>query len=267
MQSFDNATELDLKKKYSVVFIDAGTGAGPQVGYGKSCCKVDLPFGGPTCSPACGYVSVVEEEAKQLKAASPTTAVFIYTSAFCTSVMYNYYSRAIYDTQYQGFWLECVGFKEGECPVPSSNTAEGSSVRRWDFRNASARNYFAMEWSKHVAASPYLDGVYADSGDMMGCNPTPSLAGYNFTQSDKEQLFNATVQAWQELTVALNARSKYFTVSLKNMFNRVGPVSTALPPEGASCSGGLQGGRAHGGEDIIFGSHLYIPLYMYLNAS
>ena len=36
------------------------------------------------------------------------------------------------------------------------------------------------------------------------------------------------------------------------MFDGVGPVSAAFPPEGEGCTGGLQGGRTHGAEGIIF---------------
>ena len=64
----------------------------------------------------------------------------------------------------QGFWLDCVGSAPGQCPPGRDG------VRDWDFRNASARAYFAREWGARIAAIPVLDGVYADSGDMTGCN-------------------------------------------------------------------------------------------------
>ena len=93
-------------------------------------------------------------------------------------------SRIVDDPAYQGFWLDCLGAAPGQCPHGKGG------VRDWDFRNASARAYFAREWGTKIAAIPVLDGVYADSGDMMGCSPPPTAAGHVFTQPEKEAIFN-----------------------------------------------------------------------------
>jgi hypothetical protein len=243
---FDDAQELKLKSRYSVVFLDAGTGTGgPSIGYGHNCCNSSLPFGGPECHSDCDYVKLVREQANALKKVAHDTSAWIYTSAFCTSTTFNSLSRIVDDPVYSGFWTDCVGSLPGNCPSAKGGT------RAWDFRNASARAYFAKEWGTSIAEIPELDGVYADSGDMTGCSPGPSASGHTFTQSEMEALFNGTVLAWRELTLELNKAQKYFTVSLKNQFPSM-PVSPQFPSEGSTCKGGLQNGRTTGGEDIIF---------------
>lgn len=243
---FDNPRELALKSRYSVVFLDAGTGTGgPSIGYGYNCCNSSLPFGGSDCNSDCDYVKLVSEQARALKKVANETSTWIYTSAFCTSTTFNSLSRIVDDPAYSGFWVDCVGSSPGRCPSAKGGT------RSWDFRNASARAFFAKEWGANIAKIPHLDGVYADSGDMTGCNPGPSAAGHDFTQSEMEALFNGTVLAWRELTLELNKARKFFTVSIKNQFPSMS-VSPQFPSEGSTCKGGLQNGRTNGGEDIIF---------------
>ena len=67
----------------------------------------------------------------------------------------------------------------------------------------------------------------------------PSASGHVFTQPEMEALFNGTVLAWRELTLALNKADKFFTVSIKNMFDSVA-ISTEFPSQGSACKGGLQ---------------------------
>ena len=64
-------------------------------------------------------------------------------------------------------------------------------------------------------------------------------------------MFNGTVLAWREATLQLNKAGKHFTVSLKQMFDTLTP-SAVFPPESQGCAAGLQGGRKHGAEDIIY---------------
>ena len=147
--------------------LDAGTGTGgPSIGYGSNCCNSSLPYGGPRCAADCDYVQAVTHQAAALKRVAPNTSVWIYTSAFCTAVTFDSMSRIVDDPAYQGFWLDCLGAAPGQCPHGKGG------VRDWDFRNASARAYFAREWGARIGAIPVLDGVYADSGDMTGCNVT-----------------------------------------------------------------------------------------------
>jgi hypothetical protein len=187
--SFDNPHELALKSRYSVVFLDAGTGTsgtGPTDGY-KGCCNASEPFGGPTCRVDCDYVAAVTKQAQALKRVAPNTSAWIYTSAFCTSVTYNSLSAIVDDPRFSGFWLDCAGSPPGRCP------ARKGSARTWDIRNSSAREWFAAEWGARIQNISALDGVYADSGDIGGCDPSPSASGHIFTQLESEQIFNSTV--------------------------------------------------------------------------
>eukprot|EP01048_Picozoa_sp_COSAG05_P013707 COSAG05_NODE_1482_length_4755_cov_52.621564_2_plen_518_part_00 len=245
--SFDSAHELQLKSRYSVVFLDAGTGTGntgADQGY-KGCCNSSLPFGGNQCRAECDYVATATKQAAALKKVAANTSIWIYTSAFCTSTTYNSLSQIVDDQRYSGFWLDCVGSPPGRCP------ARKGSARLWDFRNASARAFFAQEWGTNIGANPSFDGVYGDSGDMGGCNPPPSASGHVFSQVEAEEIFNGTVLAWRAAALELNKAGKFFTVSLKNKFDSM-PESATFPSAGSRCKGGLQAGRRHGAEDIIF---------------
>ena len=53
-------------------------------------------------------------------------------------------------------------------------------------------------------------------------------------------------------TTQLNQAGKFFTVSLKESFNALGPPSALFPSHGTTCPGGNQGTRRNGGEDIMF---------------
>jgi hypothetical protein len=254
---FDSAHELKLKSRYSVVFLDAGTGAGTPLP--DDCCNSSLPFGGPRCRTECDYIAATTKQAQALRKVAKNTSIFIYTSAFCTSVTYNSLSRIVDDPLFSGFWLDCVGSAPGRCPPRKG------SARSWDFRNASARAFFAREWGTNIGGNAAFDGVYADSGDMSGCNPPPSASGHIFTSQEREEIFNSTVLAWRAATLELNSVGKYFTVSLKNKFDSV-PESETFPSEGSACLGGLQGRRKHGAEDIIYdimGDARWIPFRQY----
>jgi hypothetical protein len=100
---FDDSHELALKARYSVVFLDAGTGTGGKsIGYGRNCCNSSLPGGGPDCKSDCDYVKLVSEQASALKAVSNATSAWIYTSAFCTSTVFNSLSRIVDDPAFSG---------------------------------------------------------------------------------------------------------------------------------------------------------------------
>ena len=191
MRGFDNSSELQEKGRFSLVFLDAGTGSGG--GLRSGCCNASLPGGGPTCHDACGYAHTVVTQAKRLKAVSPTTSVAIYTSAFCTSAGYSARTaHMLEDHAYDELWVNCVGYPRSRCP-PSVKAAGALS---WDFRNATARRMFATEWGSYIAGIDVLDGVYADSGDMMGCAPRSNA--HNFTRAEEEAIFNGTVLAWRD---------------------------------------------------------------------
>ena len=61
-----------------------------------------------------------------------------------------------------------------------------------------------------------------------------------------------TVLAWRAAALELNKAGKWFTVSIKNSFDALGPPDPLFPGAGATCPGGNQAGRRNGGEDIIF---------------
>ena len=149
------------------------------------------------------------------------------------------------DHDYDGLWVPCLGLPVAQCP-PSAK----AGAPAWDFRNETARGIFAEEWGSYIATIDFLDGVYADSGDSMGCSPFSRA--HNFTAREREELFNGTVVAWRQAALALNRAGKLFTVSLKQSFDALGPPSVLFPSDGAKCVGSNQGTRRNGGEDIIF---------------
>jgi len=111
------------------------------------------------------------------------------------------------DTAYTGFWL----------------TDDAGVVHPgvWDFRNASARQYYIDDlWSLHQDSQ--VDGLFIDTGDAV-------CMGYNLTVSSRRAIFNGTAVLWRDLSKHFNSQGREFMVtpSLKNHFpsqNYEGPV-------------------------------------------
>ena len=54
-----------------------------------------------------------------------------------------------------GFFIDCVGAAPGQCPPARGGT------RSWDFRNASARAFFATEWGEWAQAGSCWTATFA----------------------------------------------------------------------------------------------------------
>ena len=151
---------------------------------------------------------------KKLKT-SVTTTVY----AASGSNLYGFYdwqAAAMADPSLQGFFLTSIkAGRLGDCPF---------SYKEWDWRNASARDYFVDKivgpWVKNDA----VDAIFIDEGDAVMCR--------NQTGLPTEEMFkwaNGSFEVYRRSAASLAAVNKRLVLSLKNGYVGAEPEEPKVP--------------------------------------
>ena len=98
----------------------------------------------------------------------------------------------------------------GDCP----NSARAGVQPTWDFRNASAVDYFVEHVVGPWAQDNVTDSVFIDEGDSVACYGHPALPNLE----EQFRWSNGSLDAYRRSAAMLNARGKRLIVSLKNGF-------------------------------------------------
>lgn len=102
------------------------------------------------------------------------------------------------DPNYAGFWL--------------TDDAGTFHTGVWDFRNASARQYY-IDDVHTLRQDSLVNGLFIDTGDAVCMN-------YNLTVKSRQDIFKSTARMWRDLSNEFNRGGREFIVtpSLKNHF-------------------------------------------------
>eukprot|EP01084_Bolivina_argentea_P269570 458180_1 len=194
---YDNQTELQFKSNFPILLVDCGVNNGISAN-SSSCCP------GINCSFDCAYESFQIEQAKQYKQSiSSTIPVFTYWSAFYLAFPQSYAGRIYNNSNYKHMFLGGGLY----------------NTNAYNFSNETAVDWFVNEQIKAVASSPYVDGIYLDSGNAYACNA--NTTNPPLTYNERQILFNATVKAWAKAAQYLTGNNKYLTISLRNHFSNI----------------------------------------------
>lgn len=109
----------------------------------------------------------------------------------------------------------------------AKGTCGFSASPAWDFRNESARKYFAEIVIGQWAEDPAVDAVFVDEADALVCYWSQGSSAQKLlpTLDDVYAWSNGSVLAYKSAAKIMAAKGKRLVVSLKNGFEGASPVN------------------------------------------
>eukprot|EP00658_Telonema_sp_P-2_P024144 TRINITY_DN19688_c0_g1_i4.p1 TRINITY_DN19688_c0_g1~~TRINITY_DN19688_c0_g1_i4.p1 ORF type:complete len:310 (+),score=43.96 TRINITY_DN19688_c0_g1_i4:138-1067(+) len=143
---------------------------------------------------------VLAKEAALLRQADPRALLFVYRQGASALPQFASTNAILQNPEYDQFWF----VDDSGAPM----------VGAWDFRNASAAEY----WRERVvldsvANDSNVQGVFVDDSDAWGCGEGP---GAHYSADALQEIFNATVENYRLLAVALNTHGMLPVLSIRN---------------------------------------------------
>lgn len=159
----------------------------------------------------------LSQSAAAVKKLKPSVTTTVYAAS--GSNLYGFYdwqAAAMADPSLQGFFLTSIkAGRLGGCQFSS---------KEWDWRNASARDYFVDKivgpWVKNDA----VDAIFIDEGDAVMCR--------NQTGLPTEEMFkwaNGSFEVYRRSAASLAAVNKRLVLSLKNGYVGAEPEEPKVP--------------------------------------
>lgn len=184
------------------------------------------------------------EQCRQVKARSPGTKCYVYRQGWWVMDMFDDERAALADPDHASWWL-----REPNSSDYAPGGKPGGPGQLWDFRNASARAFFA-KILRTAVASPSIDGVFMDDALGACANTEHVWPGWSSVSLlERHEMCNGTLAALRGAVEAVAPTGKPLLLSLFEAspagkeFNLIVPRSTvyaALPARGwASFTNGL----------------------------
>eukprot|EP01043_Picozoa_sp_COSAG02_P081295 COSAG02_NODE_19784_length_864_cov_1010.282353_1_plen_271_part_01 len=200
----DHLAANDIEKYAAVYF-------GWQAGNGVTGCRHEESW--------------LRNQTAAVKALRPSINTLAYIGNGASVLDFYDAQRAVtHDPAYSGFFLSAhpvtgsdATQSSGDCP----NSAQPDVQPTWDFRNASAIDYFVEHVVGQWAEDDVTDSVFIDEGDSVACYGHPDLP--NMTEQFKWS--NGSLDAYRRSAAMLNSKGKRLIVSLKNGFVGAAPIA------------------------------------------
>ena len=181
----------------------------------------------------------LHSQAAAVKAAAPHMTTLAY-GGDVSNVMtfYDKMKAALADKQNSGWFLPVhkthTTYEQERlrlrAEVRGGGTCGFSGNPAWDFRNASARAYFAEVVIGQWATDPSVDAVFVDEADAIVCTWGGAQGRDNGlpTLTDVYAWSNGSVLAYRQAAAILAAQGKRLVVSLKNGYAGSAPVNAKI---------------------------------------
>ncbi len=108
---------------------------------------------------------------------------------------------------------------DGECAEEDgfANFAEtGRTVCKWDFTQSGVRSWYGNTMLNEIASESYVDGVFIDNGQSLGCDGVGHVS--TLTADQRAGFLNDQLQAYKAGFQALANAGKYSILSTTNQF-------------------------------------------------
>eukprot|EP01084_Bolivina_argentea_P161546 281213_1 len=149
-------------------------------------------------------------QAKQIKQMTNNSNLITFGYIEFTNVQQSYIYQQIFNSpQHQSWWLQLQNIGIVNCYVDGCNW-EGPEWHQYDYRQPAVADYFINTVVTSVANSSYIDGIFLDT---ISCWTENLCDAWRCTDTEYNELFNASLLVTQQTVDMLTKMNKYISVS------------------------------------------------------